>query len=882
MTRTPTNPPGFWKTVGLLLKVARIRSHGRRDRQRQLLHNKTGKSRRSALGWLAIAGTVLLALLINGAAALLVYVGVNDCQRYAAEQQGKIVVSARLLRSLERNGPSNRSNAPESLRDAVESDAKADAERYGGRQEDIEDRLWNEIELEGGARFVSDGAAAPGMKALTGWSGLPQMVGSLLLLVWLAMLVCQGEGMELDLQRRRHPMWEWLLSHPIPPGAAFLAEMLAPISANSVYWCGPFFVGVLYAAVYGAKLGFCAALLAGVPVTVGAACLGKAIEIGIMIRFPPRSRGGILGLMSWLGYAVLLFSFVGIYVVPRLIEAAGKLLAQPAALPWPWLALFLGGGLGAGYHFAAGLIFCWALSASMTVAGIGFSLWGTQKGLSGNVGRSDARVRRGKGEPASFGREPLYRKEFLWFIRDRGAIVQAILVPITAAGYQIFNMRGLLVKAQGEWNYLCGAAICFGTYFLWVLGPKSLTSEGTALWIPLTWPLGLEGLLKAKAWLWAMISTGLVLLVLLYTAILYPAALWKIALVLAGWFLFARTMAERSVTLVSVAPSSGDAPKTSAGRRWATQMGMLTFSIGVITEQWHLAIVGIVFSYMTAAAMWQNFRARLPFLYDPWSEQLPPPPTLMHAMVSISAILEVTSILTALIAIVSGRNHLGLAILFGYGISAVGVCLGTMHFLSNRGVPPGRIWNWPAGALPTEMLPGEEMESRAENYGGSILFAEYKEKPKFTLKPLIANLRELAPWVSFGGAMGLLLGALAHQYTVLLGHLPIIRDVLRRSAEQMAQNGDVHAMYGILAVCFAPFAEEYLFRGLLYRTLDREWGGWRAVLGSAAFFTVYHPVLAWIPVFTLGALNAILFKKSGKLLPAVALHMAYNLVVSLS
>ena len=25
----------------------------------------------------------------------------------------------------------------------------------------------------------------------------------------------------------------------------------------------------------------------------------------------------------------------------------------------------------------------------------------------------------------------------------------------------------------------------------------------------------------------------------------------------------------------------------------------------------------------------------------------------------------------------------------------------------------------------------------------------------------------------------------------------------------------------------APLAEEYFFRGLLYRALDREWGGWR-------------------------------------------------------
>jgi membrane protease YdiL (CAAX protease family) len=82
-----------------------------------------------------------------------------------------------------------------------------------------------------------------------------------------------------------------------------------------------------------------------------------------------------------------------------------------------------------------------------------------------------------------------------------------------------------------------------------------------------------------------------------------------------------------------------------------------------------------------------------------------------------------------------------------------------------------------------------------------------------------------------------------------------------------------------MAVGFAPFAEEYLFRGLLFRALDREWGGWRAVVGSAAFFAVYHSPLSWFPVALLGAANALIFKKTGRLVPAVVLHMVYNAVV---
>jgi len=139
-------PPGFWKTVGLLLRAARARSLGRRERQRQLLQNKTGKSQRSALGCLAIGGAIFIAVLINGAAAMLIYFGVQECQRYAVERQGQIVVSPWLFRSLEKLGAADRRRAPEELRKRIESYAEQTAEHYGGRQKEIEDRLWTELQ----------------------------------------------------------------------------------------------------------------------------------------------------------------------------------------------------------------------------------------------------------------------------------------------------------------------------------------------------------------------------------------------------------------------------------------------------------------------------------------------------------------------------------------------------------------------------------------------------------------------------------------------------------------------------------------------------------------------------------------------------------------
>lgn len=403
-----------------------------------------------------------------------------------------------------------------------------------------------------------------------------------------------------------------LFSHPIKPGAAFLAEMLSPIAANPMYWGAPLFVGVLYSFIYDIGLGAIAALIIGVPMTVAAACLGKALEIGITLRFPPRSRGAIIGIMSWLGYASMMFIFLGFVLIPRVVSALGKFAGILTVIPWPWLRLFLGGSTDRPYSFVVGMLTCWFFAGTTLVVSVWFSVWGTQQGLSGSFGQADVAPSASRRGAARFGREPLYRKEFLWFIRDRSALVQAILIPLTVAGFQVFNLHGLLNYAQGAWNYLCGVAILFGTYFLWVLGPKSLSSEGTALWIALTWPRGLESLLKAKAWLWSMISTSLVVLVLCYTAYVFPHEIWKIVIVGIAWFFFGRSMAEKSVTLVTVASSSGEHEKIPSGRRWAAQLGMLTFAIGVMTQQWHVAVMGIVYSYITAAAMWQNFRARLP------------------------------------------------------------------------------------------------------------------------------------------------------------------------------------------------------------------------------------------------------------------------------
>ena len=849
------NPLEFWYTVRLLLVSARTRAAGRRRRQRELLNNRSG---RDSFNWggLGFVVTVLFMAVLNVVAAFVVFMAVKIGEQVDAERNGRVVVSERFLETanfFEKEARGEPEATDRKLDAYYSYEAKRLADDYGGTQEAAERKLRESIRDHGTKNLISRNGAAPGLIALPGGTTTTALLGSLALLWWGTMLVFQGEGVEFDLQRRRHPMWEWLFSHPVSSRAVFFAEMLTPLAANPVYWSAPLFVGFVYGFVYGVGPGILATFLLGVPVSLAAACLGKALEIGVVLRFSPRSRGAMIGIMGWLGYSSMVLLLFGLMALPKVVGAIPRFFQFLILFPWPWLGLFVGRQANGSFSFLTGTLTCWFAAVVTSAVAVRFSVWGAEQGLSGSFGQAGSRpssARRGK---SAFARAPLYRKEFLWFIRDRSAIVQTILIPITIASVQIFNLRSLLKHADGAWNYLCGTGILFGTYFLWILGPKSLSSEGSALWIALTWPKGLEGLLKAKAWLWSMISSGIVAIVLCYAAILFPSEIWKILLVGAGWFFFGRTMAEKSVTLVTITSESGEQQKIPSGRRWAAQLGMLTFSIGVFTQQWNLAIVGIVYSYLTAAAMWENFRARLPYLYDPWSEKLPPPPTLMHAMVSISILVECGAILTAFLVGFSGGESIAIAQAISYGVCASLVSVGVSNFLSERGVSVRDVWLWQTNEAADRDSGGWWLGG-----GSGIRF------PLFLLA---------------GAGAGVVLGLVAHGYLDLLRHIPAIAEILRKSHEQMQNIPGLRISYAVMAIGFAPFAEEYLFRGLLYRALDREWGGWRAVVGSAAFFAIYHPTLAWFPVALLGATNAILFKKTRQLAPAVILHMVYNAVV---
>ena len=674
---------------------------------------------------------------------------------------------------------------------------------------------------------------------------LPDIVALILVAWWCLMMICQVEERQLDTQRPRDPIWEWLISHPVSPAAIFFAEMIAPVAANPLFLTAPLFPGVLYGLAYGWPGGIAAALLVGVPVAIALACMGKAVEIWAMLRLSPRARGAVLGLMYWFASAsTLAFFFLATFLQANVTTAARWLL-RVTDLPWPPTRLLFGQTSSGQLVFLLGLSLWWLLAAILLGAAFALSIASTRRGLTYRsrtaADRAVVAVR--------FGRDPLHRKELLWFQRDGSALVQAMLIPLSLAAVQVFSQRDLMSNATGDWKAICGAAILFGTYFLIVLGPKSLASEGQALWIAQTWPRGLESLLKAKAKLWAEIASAIVGVVLFYAVYRFPSAAGGVLVVAIAWYVFARSLADKSVTLATVTSSSGETEKPPMGLRWAVTLGTLSFALGVMTGQWNFAVVGIVYSQLTAAAMWQNFRHRLPFLMDPWSATLPQAPTLLHAMVAIGAMVEAISVL---MATASGSHHIVAVRALVYALCAIGATVSVSTFLAGRGVTQRNIWLWSS--------------------------SERKVRPQLELD--LRGALHVYILVAAGAGLGAALGLVAHLYVGLLHWWPDLGRMLDMGRSQLDAlvPGERSAIL-TMSVLFAPFAEEFLFRGLLYRALDREWGGWRAVAGSAAFFAIYHPVLAWAPVAALGMMNAVIFKYSGRLAPAVAAHMAYNAVV---
>lgn len=133
--------------------------------------------------------------------------------------------------------------------------------------------------------------------------------------------------------------------------------------------------------------------------------------------------------------------------------------------------------------------------------------------------------------------------------------------------------------------------------------------------------------------------------------------------------------------------------------------------------------------------------------------------------------------------------------------------------------------------------------------------------------------------------IGVVVGLVAQLALVPLLYAPIewIVDVdpsatARELIESVGGEGERWLLV-LSAVVLAPFFEELVFRGLLLRSIQRAVGPLAAAAISSAVFAIVHLSVDQLPgLFLFGLLASGLALWSGRLGPAIVMHMVFNAV----
>ncbi len=139
-----------------------------------------------------------------------------------------------------------------------------------------------------------------------------------------------------------------------------------------------------------------------------------------------------------------------------------------------------------------------------------------------------------------------------------------------------------------------------------------------------------------------------------------------------------------------------------------------------------------------------------------------------------------------------------------------------------------------------------------------------------------ARPRDLAASAALGLAMSLLyvlvLSRLAVEPTKPLGPL----------VEAASRPGWQRDLWSVMAICFAPPIEEFLFRGVLFQGLTTAWGTMVSATTVTVLFSLFHlpetvsywPAIIAVTIMAVIAMTVRL--KTGSIGPSIALHAAYN------
>jgi membrane protease YdiL (CAAX protease family) len=638
---------------------------------------------------------------------------------------------------------------------------------------------------------------------------------------------------------------ELLFTLPLPARTIFLADLAKEVVSNPASWVipVPFMWVVLFCAGYGWVASIALALASGAFLVTLAETVRLPVEVYLRQRLrPDRLRNllaaaGIVSMVMLIGLVTMATGGLGI---DSLVRLARVLPPEVAALPWALPLALCRRSVPVPVTLAAMVAI---LALTVYAAGVlaeravrrGLIAQGT--GLTGR--RREARQGRG-GLPL----RGVAGKELLLLARDRNYLVRTLILPVGLALFQVAINPGMFYQAQRNLAHASALAFGLSAYMLLMSGTRLIIHEGQGLWLLYTFPRTLDRILLGKAVLWSAAATTLAAALLIVVGARSAPGPWPLAeavvTALGGVLLFG--MISSAVGALACDPQETRQNKQvpPAAIYLLMLIAGLYASCFYIPSLYVKAVTMTIFA-LVAVAFWQKARARLPYLLDPVSR---PPPSLdvADALIAAFAFFAVQGVAT--VVLMAAQIAMGQAVTLGYSLAAVAVGLLSMLILAARRIPHfleqvGLAW------------------------------------PK-------GGLLALARSLGVGLGLGVAAAGVAAGYLWIVAHIPALRPWMEIPTLWSQLRGSDRLWLLLLAVVAAPICEEYLFRGLLLRSLERHSGPIRAAVFSALVFALMHPPIAFLPVFVLGIAAAASFRRGTTLLAPILAHTVYNALLVLA
>ena len=159
-----------------------------------------------------------------------------------------------------------------------------------------------------------------------------------------------------------------------------------------------------------------------------------------------------------------------------------------------------------------------------------------------------------------------------------------------------------------------------------------------------------------------------------------------------------------------------------------------------------------------------------------------------------------------------------------------------------------------------------------------VVVVEYKNKLISLGLTLTNFVRDVFMGIAgYVAAVPLIIGALALVIWIanITNYRPPMEPIMKLF---LKEKSPLLLLYSTLfATVLGPILEEIFFRGFMYSAIKKKTGIIGAILLSSFLFSILHTnVIGFLPIMVLGILLAILYEKTGSLIPSIMVHMIHN------